>query len=272
MKRTIYLLLLFLLLFCCKSAFSQNENLRNSEKPIIPFMNYLHIKEGFSALSSLAFVNHSFVSLSAENRFLLKEMMTKEITSAFIFKGNVFKISTSHFGYSKFGELTTRLGYAKLFGNRFSTAVQFYHIFEHAFQYENEHSFSFDISFGLKINQKTYITVLILNPVKIRRGLSKQSPILPMLLHANIAYLMNKNLLFYGSIEKEMNSCLRGELGVGYQFLKQAAFAVVLYLPSSEISAIFRLSFTKINLEIANSYNFKTGFSPSLSLIIPFIL
>ena len=83
---------------------------------------------------------------------------------------------------------------------------------------------------------------------------------------------MNKNLLFYGSIEKEMNSCLRGELGVGYQFLKQAVFAVVLYLPSSEISAIFRLSFTKINLEIANSYNFKTGFSPSLSLIIPFIL
>jgi len=223
--------------------------------------------------SGTLFLSKSYLRCSANNRFLLKELMTKEISAVAIYHQNAFQLTVEHFGFREYGELQIGMGYGRLFGKKFAIGMQFQYLFNHANRHPSIHSITFDISASYKINNRICMGFSIYNPARLKRGISgKENPYLPLIFRIDFYYEMNKKLFLYSNIEKELFTYFRICCGSSYSIGKNISLLVGFCLPNPELYGGIRLMWKYIHLDICSAFDFKIGFSPSLSLIIPFSL
>lgn len=235
--------------------------------------DFYQLEDNQANFSGALFLRKSYLRCSANNRFLLKELMTKGIGTTAIYHQNAIQLTIEHFGFREYGELEIGMGYGRLFGKKFALGMQFQYLFNHANRYPAIHSITFDISASYKINNRILMGFSIYNPARLKRGISgKDNPYLPLIFRIDFYYEMNKKLYLYSNIEKELFTYFRICCGGSYLIGKNIILSVGICLPNPELSAGIRLMWKYIYLDARTSFDFKIGFSPSLSLLIPFSL
>lgn len=267
------LTLLAILLLITPLLNGQKEKQTPETYPQYQLHDLYQLEDNQANFSGTLFLSKSYLRCSANNRFLLKELMTKEIGAIAIYHQNAIQLTLEHFGFREFGELKIGVGYGRLFGKKLAIGMQFQYLFNHAGRYPSVHSITFDISASYKINNRFCMGFSIYNPARLKRGISgKENPYLPLIFRVDFYYEMNKKFFLYSNIEKELCTYFRICCGGSYSIGKNISLLGGFCLPNPELYGGIRLMWKYIHLDARSSFDFKIGFSPSLSLLIPFSL
>ncbi|MCQ2285729.1 MAG: hypothetical protein MJZ76_02510 [Bacteroidales bacterium] len=272
MKRTLYSLLTLLIIVNYTTIASAPDDSLQKKRPafqkrssdaLIPYWTGRN-----SAIA--AFASSYGLVVEAENNGLLKEMMGKRLMGYVGHKDNIFLMDVSHWGYSKFGELETSIGYTRLFAHKFAIGIRFYYLMNYAFQYESQHSLSFDISFYYQICQHLGIGGRVFNPAHLRYGLARESsPYLPMIFNFDLHYSIGKKILFFTFVDKTLGESLSIGAGIAWIPLSHLIVQGCFSFPNATFGLKTVLCWKHLELGIEMSYGFHLGVSPALSLFIP---
>ena len=253
-------LLYYILLLIIYPAFSQyNNTLENINRNIT---KEYYRQLSFSHPASVAFLDNHFLRFSFQNKFLLKELMNKEVGGGILFNSNALLFHFAHFGYNKFGNGRFSMGYSKAFAQKIALGLQFHYLFEHALQYAARHSLTFDFSLFAKVTDDFSIGLLAYNPAKLKYGFTEKATI-PMLLDLHFFYKLNEKCLIKGNIEKSLPGNFNLSLGMDW-LLRHFIFSGNVSLTYLDFS--IKSYFYSFCLDINTQYHYQLGFSPTLSL------
>lgn len=253
-------MLLFIpLIFCQLQALSQGVSQRVA--PVLSInSNYFH-NHSEQNLASRAFGNHSSLFATYENQFFLKELMTAEVGLHYHYLKNLFSVQIAHFGYGQYGEMTSSVGYAKLFGTRFAVALQFHYLWEHAYQYPFRHSFAFDFSFYTCPTEKFGLGVSVYNPARLKYGFTEE--VIPTTFTLNAHWTMSSRLLCYVDVEKSFPGYFSFLLGLDYKIWDFYLSGAVGLQQMQFSCKLYKKNFC---MKMQMDYFYKIGFVPTLSL------
>jgi hypothetical protein len=209
-----------------------------------------------------AFLNYSLLFLSVKNQYILKEMTDEKLSFHYQHQKNVWGSQLSHFGYSKYGTLNLSVGYARAFSKHFAFGMQFYYLWNHAFQYASLHSITFDLSFQVRIRDKEGFGAVVYNPVALKYGIL-EGEMIPMRFEVNIFHQFNKKLLFWGNVEKSFPGIFDATVGLNYQ-VSHFIFEGGISLQKLLLNIFF--SWKKFNIELESTYHYRLGYAPALHL------
>jgi hypothetical protein len=207
-------------------------------------------------------VNSSFISVSIQNQFLIKELMIEEVRAQWIYKTNGFSMAIRHFGYSKYGEMKISAGYSKRFGNKIAIGLNFHYLLNHAIHYKAQNSVTFDLSFQAAITEKFGFGLDVYNPARLKYGI-KGGQMIPVEFIYDCYYKISKKLLFFGEIEKKIPGAFNLGLGMSYH-LSPLSFSGLVSLTSC--SFLISVEWHSFIFAIRTDFYYKTGISPTLDL------
>lgn len=207
----------------------------------------------------------SFLQASFINKFYKKEMLSEAIEFRHIHQKNGLFCSISHSGFTRFGELTASVGYGRLFGQRFSVAMQAVYLLNHAESYSATHSFTINISAFCKMTDKCALSVEAANPIRMRYGVVG-GDLIPMHFDVRFLYAPYHGLKAFAYVRKE----LPGELDIGMGGIWQAHRHLLLGLTAANthLQAGIHIPFNKIITAINCQWHFLTGFSPQCNITL----
>ena len=129
--------------------------------------------------STKPFESFSKISTSCSNDYLLKELTKASMTAGLLWGRHALGIHTSHYGYSKYGELTSSLAYSVKLGAKIALGIRFHYIFQHVDHYESQHSVTFDFSMYAHVSRKLSFAIELYNPARLKYGLTGNT-VIPM--------------------------------------------------------------------------------------------
>lgn len=153
--------------------------------------NSLQIGKNIPA--ALSALEQSNWQIDFSDEFCTKEMMHKSLLGNLHLKQNSIHLRIHHYGYAKYGELTTSFGYGRNFGNHFALALCGHYLFNHAEQYASIHSFTLDFSAFYKITKTINLAVEVYNPFRLRYGI-RNGEIIPMQFIVQASYLPSEKI------------------------------------------------------------------------------
>jgi hypothetical protein len=250
--------LLPLFTFLSSFIFAQEEQISVS--------NYFLFHNRNQNFSAQAFLSGGNVSLFSQNQFLLKELCTVSLSGYYNIKGNTVALTTSHFGYSKYGIFTISAGYARVFAQRVSFAMQVHYLLHHVETYPQQSSFTFDLSLYGKISQKVGIGVSAYNPANLKYGLTGKEKI-PMLYILMLDYRLNDKVLLAVAASKQLPGffdiaatiCFKDKF---YGFLSDFSL--------KKVGIQFTFWWKRVQFDVGGSFDYRLGFSPQVNLIYLF--
>lgn len=214
-----------------------------------------------------AFSKDSWTQLSCGNDYFLKEFMTVDAEAAIVYKSNVFNIQMIHLGYSRYGELRVKAGYARKFGQKVGVGVNFYYLYSHAANYDAVHSVCFDVSLHAIVTKRLSFGFEVYNPAKLRYGVVGDSPI-PIELNVYALFYYDPKLLFEMKVEKK----LPGEFDVSLStyYLPTSFFGLSFDISIRNAGVALMFQYRRLSFHILTRYNYKLGLSPELALLYSF--
>lgn len=220
---------------------------------------YLHTVQQDNGAAG-CFLSQSSVSAHFDNRFLVKEMMTKRVGAVFRKGQNVFTANCQHFGYSRYGELAANVGYSRRFGKHIAFGMRFFYLMSHNSEYPCIHSISFDLSCYATIGKGFGLGFSVYNPARLKVGITGKST-LPIRLQFDLNYKVGKQILLFSRIEKELKSPLCVEVGAIYK-IKVLYLTATVGFPSPSGSINVQIACGRWLLGIRGNYLMKAGFIP----------
>ena len=170
---------------------------------------------GFASYKNLSF------GISYENKFLLKELSTKNTGVILPYKMGNIGISYSQFGYKNYNENILGLGIAKRLGQNLDIGIKLYYIFiKFSRNYNNKSAPTFDIGIQYKINESLSLGTYIFNPICIKfKTLNKDK--MPIIIRLGFSYLVNNDFLITGEIEENFVHNFSYRFGLEYEIYKE---------------------------------------------------
>ena len=89
--------------------------------------DYQRVKCELAAASP--FLSHTWVAGTCGNDYLLKELMRARLDAVMRYDRHAFILQLSHDGYSRYGELTTSVGYAVKFAGKVVVGMRYYYLY-----------------------------------------------------------------------------------------------------------------------------------------------
>ena len=216
--------------------------------------------------AATAFISKSHVKISFENRFFLKELMKESVRGTIRYGPNTFLVSVDHFGYSRYGELTTELGYVRNFGQRIAIGMQFYYLMSHAAEYPMTHSVTFDISLYAAISNNIGLGFSVYNPARLKYNMTGRT-VLPTRLHLDFNYRIGKKVILFTEVEKELKSQFVFRLGAGYK-VRCLYLSVSAQIPEPQIDIETEIAYRRFVFGITWQYRILLGFVPQASMVL----
>lgn len=169
---------------------------------------------GFASYQNLSF------GISYENKFLLKELSTKNTGIILPYKMGNIGISYSQFGYGNYNENILGLGIAKRLGQNLNIGIKLYYIFiKFSGDYNNKSAPTFDIGIQYKINENLSLGAYIFNPICIKfKTLNKDK--IPIIMRLGFSYLVSNDFLITGEIEENFAHNFSYRFGLEYEIYK----------------------------------------------------
>jgi hypothetical protein len=247
-----YLLPLFI--FLISNIFAQEEQVSATD-----YFLFHHRNQNFSVQ---AFLPGGNVSLFTQNQFLLKELCTISVSGCYNIKGNCVALTTSHFGYSKYGIFTVSGGYTREFARRVSFGLQVHYLLHHAESYSKLSSFTFDLSLYGKVSQKVGIGVAAYNPANLKYGLTKKKKI-PMLYILMLDYKLNDKVLLAVAASKQLPGFFDISATICY---KDKFYGFIGDFSLKKVGLQFSFWWKKVQFDVGGEFDYRVGFSPCLNI------
>lgn len=264
MSHRIWTILLSLLLSALFLQ-GQNDSLlseRNPSKYSITDVYLLTLSQDNGAAG--CYLSHSALMAYFDNRFLVKEMMTKGLGAVFRKGQNGFLMDCQHFGYSRYGELSARVGYSRRFGRHLAFGLRFQYLMMHSSENQCVHSISFDLSAYATIGKNIGLGFVVVNPARLKLGITGKN-VLPIRLQFDLNYKIGKQILLFARVEKELKSAFCIEAGAAYH-LKVLYLIVAAGFPQPKFSVNMQIACGRWLLGVSCQYLLRAGFVPMASV------
>ena len=151
------------------------------------------LKCGIAA--TMPFLSHAWVAGICGNDYMLKELMRARLEAVMRYDRHAFVLQLSHNGYSRYGELTTSVGYAVKFGGRVAVGMRYYYLYQHVERYEAQHSITFDVSLYAQLSSKLCFGFEVYNPARLKYSI-RGPDMIPMRFTVLAHYVYSEKLSF----------------------------------------------------------------------------
>lgn len=209
------------------------------------------------------FLSHSWVAGVCGNDYLLKELMRARLDAVIRFDRHAFILQMSHDGYSRYGELTTTVGYAVKFAGKVVLGMRYYYLYQHVDNYEAQHSVTFDVSLYAQLSRKLCFGFEVYNPARLRYSI-RGPDIIPMRFTVLVHYLYSEKLSFSVQVLKYLPGRFDVSAACYYQPLHcfYLSFACSLYDTNFGVMIRCRRFYFMVDAR----YNYHLGFSPEVGV------
>lgn len=224
--------------------------------------SYFRFSESENLPILLTMSDNNLLSLSVENRFFLKEMTSERLFCSFAYQRHRFFASVQHTGFSRFGELLSRVGYGLNISPRFAIVSHFYYSMFHAKNYRSVHSITFDLSFLASVNDKLGMVLQAYNPAHLHYGIVSENPI-PITLQSMIYYKIHRDLILSAQLSKELPGNWDINLSA-YYVVRCLALKSALSLRS--LSVDVSCQWRSLLFSLHSQYDYRAGFSQSAAI------
>ena len=211
------------------------------------------------------FVVHTWVEGRCGNDYMLKELLRVHLDVLMRYDRHAFIVQLSHNGYSRYGELTTTVGYAVKLGRKVAVGMRYYYLYQHVDQYDARHSITFDFSLYAQLSKKLCFGFEIYNPARLKYSI-RGPDIIPMRFTFLAHYMYSDNLTFTVQIIK----CLPGRFDVSaacyYRPLHYFYLSVGCSLYDADVGLMLR--FRQFYFTVDARYNYRLGFAPEVGVLV----
>lgn len=217
-------------------------------------------------LAACPFLGHSFLSVSFENRFCLKELMSEELDAVFRYRENAFSLGVTSTGYRHYGEVTVSAGYARSFGKHVAVGLRAHYLVSYASECAPTHSFTFDVSLYARVGKNCGIGFSVYNPARLKYGILGKVP-LPVRLHLDFSYQIGQNVLLLAMADWELKTRIAFSAGVKYK-VKCLILTAMARLPDPSGDVGIDLAYKRFLFGISCRYLHPLGFVPRAEITI----
>ena len=212
------------------------------------------------------FLLYSLVAGTCGNDYLLKELTRARLDAVMRYDRHAFMLQLSHDGYSRYGELTTSVGYAVKLGGRVAIGLKYYYLYQHVEQYEAQHSITFDVSLYAQLSRKLFFGFEVYNPARLKYSI-RGPDVIPMrfLLLAHFVY--SEKLSFSVQLLKCLPGRFDVSLGCYYQPLHYFYLSFACSLYDAEVELMIRCK--RLYFTVDTRYDYRLGFAPEVGVLVP---
>ena len=253
MRTKVFVLIIFCMPIFCMLSKAQNYGTAK---------DYLLSK--LAVTSTMPFQSFSWLNASCGNDYLLKELTRTRLETVILYHRHAFAIRMSHYGYAKYGELTTSVAYALKLGTKVAVGLQFHYIFQHVNHYESLHSVTFDFSLYAQASRKLSFFFELYNPARLKYGVTGKT-VIPMRFTVATLYEFNEKLLFSVKIFKELPGIFDVDAQCCYS--PKDFFYLSLDLSLHHVQCGVMLRFRHLYFTTDVKYNYNLGFAPEVGMI-----
>ena len=221
---------------------------------------------GSDNLAVCPFLERSFLHVSFENRFCLKELMSEELDAVFRYRENVFSVGVASTGYRHYGEVTVSAGYARSFGKHVAVGLRSYYLVSYASECAPIHSFTFDVSLYARVGKNCGIGFAVYNPARLKYGIVGKVA-LPVRLHLDFSYQIGQNVLLLSMADWELKTRIAFSAGVKYK-VKCLILTAMARLPDPSGEVCISLIYRRFLFGISCRYLHPLGFVPRARVTI----
>lgn len=214
------------------------------------------------------FLPRSFISAEFDNHFLVREMMTKRVGAVFRKGQSGFTVECQHFGYSRFGELTAKVGYNRRFGQHLAFGLRFHYLMTHSAESSCVHSITFDLSCFATLGKSIGLGFAVVNPARLKVGITGKN-VLPILLQFDLNYKIGKQILLFARVEKELKSAFCIEAGAAYQ-VRMLQLTVSASFPAPCGTVRVHVACGRWLIGVSGQYLLRAGFIPKADVYCTF--
>ncbi len=186
------------------------------------------------------------------------------LETVILYHRHAFALRLSHYGYAKYGELTTSVAYALKLGTKVSIGLQFHYIFQHVDHYESQHSVTFDFSLYAQASRKLSFVLELYNPARLKYGVTGNT-IIPMRFTVVTLYEFDEKLLFSVKIFKELPGMFDVAAQCCYSPKDFFYLSLALSLHRVQCGVMLRLRHLYFTTDV--TYNYNLGFAPEVGII-----
>lgn len=260
-----YINIILLLIVLCNPIFSQNNAsslaLSGSSSAKAEFWS---IQENIAGITRLENIK---VGISAENRFLLKEMNFYELGLLIPLNWGCSGLLFSHKGFNGFNTNSISCVYARNFGENFSSGLKLcYQRTNYSSEINYSEHISFDLGLRSRISNEICIAILLKNPSMLFNKNTKAHPE-PFVINLGNEFTITDQLILYLSVLKTLNKKPLINAGMEYIFQEKINLRMG-FSPCRpfKLAFGFGLKYGSLTIELASSYHYILGFTPCISL------
>ena len=202
--------------------------------------------------------------MSCGNDYMLKELTHAQLETTVLLQRHVLGIHLSHNGYSKYGELKTKVSYAMKFGNKVAVGVSFDYIYQHVACYEAQHSVTFALSLFSKISRKISIGFEVYNPARLKYGLTGKK-VIPMCFSLSSIYQFDDKLIMSIKLYKQLPGLFDVSVEACYNPTNIFYLSLAASLQNAEFGVMIR--YRHLYFTADAKYNYNLGFAPEMGVL-----
>jgi hypothetical protein len=222
----------------------------------------------------LPFYGEMAVSLSYDNRYLLKE--TSSAAVGFIFplknKSDVFGTVLKHYGGENYGKLKYGFSYAKSFAKVFSFGLQFDYLLDYFGDiYGKQSGFTFEMGMYGQITKRFALGFHAYNPARLKMiTYNSITEYIPTILSLGFAYKFKEKCIVGMDVVKNLDAKIQCRTGLEYRFSDYLIVRGGLQFPDFSFHAGVGTAYKDLVFDFASSFDPYLGYSPQLTLIYVF--
>lgn len=175
----------------------------------------------FNNPSSLGYVESIYVAAAFENRYMLKELSTKNVQAGFSTKHINIGGSFSYFGYSLYHEMLAGVDLARNFSDKFALGIGFDYYWAY-FSADNEYHGALLGRVGLSVhlNSNFILGFNAFNPFQNNIKTDYVTKRVPSIFSLGTSYSFSPEFVWRTQIEKEISSNYCFSTGFEYRMLE----------------------------------------------------
>lgn len=219
--------------------------------------------------AGIAGLTKPIVSASFEKVFTGGELSSQSAVAVIPVGRNVFGVSLHNYGFSAYNEQKVGFAYAKKFGEKFSTALNFNFHQVKITQYGAAQTFSAEAGIQFKPSDRLCLGAHISNPSK--SGYNKElSASIPVNIEFGAAYKLSSKLLLNSGFISSLNSDTDVRAGLEYNLVEWFALRGGLSVYPAKQYLGFGLNYQKLHFDFAAASHQALGYTPQVALAYEF--
>ncbi len=218
---------------------------------------------GIASLKRISF------AVGFQKPFAGYELSTQSAVLALPVKQYVFGIGFQRYGLNAYSEQRAGLTYARSFGNKLFTSLNFnYHVLKIS-GYGSAQTYSVEAGLQYQINKDFLIGLHVANPGKgeYRGGVNAS---VPSRLQIGAAYSFSNKVVIALAAEENLSGTADGKLGIEYKLVELIALRGGVSANPFKQYAGFGLNYSHFTLDMAVASQPIVGYSPQIALSYEF--